>query len=214
MPHVYEPLNLRGNKLTGVPTATDPSDAVPLSQMGLGATLGRFRSGFYSLIGNAVISTSNTMGNGSLRMYAFLVPSAITVTAIGAEITVAGDVGSKLRLGIYADDGNGFPAARVVDAGTIAGDSATVQEVVCNVALTPGIYWIGGALQDVVTTQPTIRTIGSPVLPIQVASISIPAANQSVTGVNIGGVTGAFPSSVTPTAANSGNAPRCFIKVA
>lgn len=213
MPQVYEPLNLRGNKLTGVPTATDPSDAVPLSQMGLGATLGRFRSGFYSIIGNQT-STSNTLGVGSLRMYAFIVPTAVTFTAIGAEVTVAGDAGSKVRLGIYADDGNGLPSARVLDAGTIAGDTVGVQEVACNATLTPGIYWIGGAVQDVTTTQPTMRTIGSPILPIQVYSASLPATNQNVTGVNLGGVTGSFPSTVAPSTANSGNAIRCFVKAA
>lgn len=190
------------------------ADAVPLSQMGLGATLGRFRSGFYSLPGNTSVSTLNTLGSGNLRMYAFLVPSAITVTAIGAEVTTVGDAGSKVRLGIYADDGNGFLSARVVDAGTIVGDSATAQEAACNVTPIPGVYWIGGAVQDVTTTQPTMRTIGTPVLPIQVAATSLPAINQSVTGVNVGGVTAAFPSSVAPSAANSGNGIRCFIKVA
>lgn len=236
MTNLYDDQDLLGtNKIIGSAPAANPGDLVPLSQVQtlintavtaaideldieipdipLGATVGSFRSGFYSIIGNMSTGTSATLGNGALRLYAFLVPKAITLSAIGCEVTTAGDVGCTVRLGIYADV-NGLPSTLVADAGTIAGDVVGSAEVATSVTLQPGIYWIGGAVQGVTTTQPTMRTIHVPVLPIQVFSTSMPGANQNVTAVNLGGVTGALPATVNPATANSGSAIRCFLKVA
>ncbi len=93
------------------------------------------RSGMYSYPG-CNTSTSNVLGVGTLRAFPVYVPVRTTLDRIGAEVaTLIGDVGSKIRLGIYADNGRIYPGALLLDAGTINGDSATVQELVLPTAV-------------------------------------------------------------------------------
>jgi hypothetical protein len=159
-------------------------------------------------------TTSATLANGTLRVTPWLITRACTLTALGAEVTVIGDVGSLLRLGIYADNGSYYPGALVLDAGTIAGDSATVQAITgLTTALTPGIYWVGGVVQAVTVTQPTVRTQGTwtPPCPIGTGA-ALPGAGNTVTGYSMTGVVGAlgaFSGTVLPV----GAVPRTFAKV-
>lgn len=172
-----------------------------------------FQSGRYYFAPNATLAaTSATLGNGSLRVMPFYLPNAVTLSRIGAEVTAAGDAGSTIRLGIYADDGTGRPGNRVIDAGTIAADSATVQEIVIALALAAGIYWIGGAVQGVTVTQPTVRTSSTMVLGVDAGTV-IPAAGNTDAAMIVGGVTAALPASFG-AAAPAGSSPRCFVKVA
>ena len=175
-------------------------------------TAGSPRTGSYWLLGNQLTTLAGA-GIGTLRLYQILVPSAISINRIGAEVTAAGEAGSKVRLVIYADDGAGSPGALLLDAGTIAGDSATVQELTVNQALSPGLYWVGAVIQDVAATQPTMRAISAPPLPLQAWTAAIPAANQVAVGVSKTGVTGAAPSALA-SLGGSGSAVRIFFKVA
>jgi hypothetical protein len=159
-------------------------------------------------------STSAALGNGTLRLTPWIVNQSMTVSRLAAEITAVGDVGSKLRLCIYADNGYGYPGALVLDAGQIAGDSATTQELTTSAALTPGVYWIGGVVQSVTTTQPTVRTITNWAPPIPIGVSSLPAANITATGYSITGITGALPTTYPAGAAIITAVPRPIIKVA
>lgn len=158
------------------------------------------------------VSTSAALGNGTLRAVPFYVPNTIAITKVGSEITGAGDAGSKLRLGIYADDGTGRPSSLVVDAGQIAADSATVQEITLGtpVTLGPGWYWAAAAVQAVTVTQPTVRLASIMTAPTDCGG-TIPAAGQGTYGWGANGITGAFPSTLTPTAGIS-TAARIFVK--
>jgi hypothetical protein len=170
---------------------------------------------YYHPVSAGSSGTSSTLANGSLRVAPFFVPNSVTLSRIGAEITSAGDAGCKLRLGIYADDGTGYPGALVLDAGTIAGDSVAVQEITISQALSPGLYWIGGAVQLVTVTQPTVRTTGTWTPPVSIrAGTTIPSAGASMIGYVHGSVSGALPSSFTATVAPAGSTPRTLIKVA
>lgn len=178
---------------------------------------GRLSSGLYYFASSGnTATTSVTLGNGSFRAVPWVVPNAVTLATIGAEITLAGDGGSKLRIGIYASDATtGLPGALVLDAGVIAGDSATVQEIAVNQALTSGIYWVGGAVQIVTVTQPTVRVIsGIPIGPNVYAGTTIPVSNAGVSAVSMASVTGALPGTFTTPVATAGAAPRIFFKVA
>lgn len=160
-------------------------------------------------------STSSTLGVGTLRLLPWIVHRAITIDRIGAEVTSAGDAGSKLRLGIYADNGNGYPGALVLDAGTIDGDSATVQSVTISQALSPGLYWVGGAVQVVSVTQPTVRTINTSWIPPVSLTLgtSAPSAAANTLGFSQGSVTGALPSAFTTSVSASGAIPRVHVRV-
>ena len=139
--------------------------------------------------------TSATLGVGTFRMARGFVPSTVTIARIGAEITSAGEAGSKLRLGIVAEDADTL----ILDAGTINGDSATVQEITLGtpLVLTRGYYFWGAAVQVVASSQPTVRTVGSLVDTGHWMSVgtTIPSAGGAIQGYSKTGVTGALPSS-------------------
>lgn len=175
-------------------------------------------AGQYANLGNAAITgTSNTTGAGYLRLYPVPVFDTWTIDRLGAEITSAGTAGSLLRLGIYADNGSGLPGALVLDAGTILGDSATVQALTVSKVLLPGLYWFGGALQGTLTSQPTIRTVTPPMeMPgFSLYGTSIPTANSVIAGyLDTGPHSGALPANYTATPTLGGYAPRCFVRFA
>lgn len=184
-----------------------------------------YRSGFYYFCNSpASASTSSGLGNGSLRLTPWVVTKSVTITRIGAEFSVAGEANSVFRLGIYADDGTGIPGgAAVLDAGSIstgtgnAGTVATggtpgVYEITVSQALTPGLYWVGGAVQGAPSTQPTIRTVANSLMIQPIPSATLFAANSGNVGFVLASVvTGALPT--WSGTASAGSAPRVFFKV-
>jgi hypothetical protein len=171
------------------------------------------RSGYYYHLGPQGTTGTGTLTTAVLRLTPIIIPKAITISRMFAEVTSGGDVGSTLRLGIYADDGSGLPGALVLDAGTVNGNSVAVQEVTISQALAAGTYWVGAVAQNVTTTQPTVRTVsGQPEVNVP-AGTSLPAANNTVFAVNMTGVTGALPSTFTYGSSSSFTA-RVGIKVA
>lgn len=161
------------------------------------------------------VSTSATLGNGTLRLYPWLVETAITIDRLGADVSVTGDAGSKVRLGVYADTGAAYPGTLLVDAGQIAGDSATVQQLTVALTLTPGLYWLGAVIQSVTTTQPTLRIVSNWTPPVLLGvGTSLPAGGGTTLGFSQSGVTGALPGTFTSTVSAAGSAPRLLARAA
>lgn len=73
------------------------------------------------------------------------------IDQIAAEVTVTGGAGSLVRLGIFADSGNLYPGQLVLDAGTILGNSVSVQALAASLVLLPGLYWLAA-----------LSTVGAP----------------------------------------------------
>ncbi len=173
-------------------------------------------SGYYLFTAGAHLVTTNaSLGTGTLRVLPWMVTKTISITRIGAEISTIGDVGSKLRLGIYSDNGSCYPGSLLIDAGQIAGDSATIQELTVSQSLTAGLYWVGGVVQSVTTTQPTVRVPSNWFPPITLPmQTTIPTANTTTIGYSMTGVTGALPGTFSATPATAGSVPRVFVKTA
>lgn len=159
--------------------------------------------------------TSNTLGNGNLRLVPFVVPRMMQLAAIGAEVFGAGDAGCTFRLGIYSDAGGastGYPGNLRTDAGTIAADSTGMKEVASTVILEPGIYWIGGAVQGVTVNQPTMRTVNQAAA-IQIGISGTPSAGDYRSCWQLTGQTGALASSFGGGLGSASTAPRIHIKI-
>jgi hypothetical protein len=160
-------------------------------------------------------STSGTLGNGTLRLGPWVLERTLTIDRIGGEITVAGEAGSVLRFGIYADNGNAYPGALLLDGGTIDGTSATTQVATVSLTLAPGLYWIGAAVQAAVTTQPTVRTASNPTVSFAVGlGTPLPGAATSGLGFSQASVTGALPSTFTTTVTSTGTVVRTIVRAA
>lgn len=111
---------------------------------------------------------------------------AATGSGSGGTLNISG---AQLRLGLYADDGNGYPGALVLDAGSINGNSATVQEITISTPVTAGLYWRVGVVQGVTTTQPTVRTNSSQQIGVGTTllsqAVTIAHNSWSATGVPV-----------------------------
>lgn len=161
-------------------------------------------------------TTSAALGNGTLRLAPFVLPSDLTISYIGLEITSIGDVGSTVRLGIYETNAAGdYPGALLIEAAAaIDGTSVTVQEVACATTLRGGrIYWMGGAVQGVTVTQPTVRVTNSAYWQ-GLFSAAVPGAASTFVGYSQTGVTGALPATFTATVTSAGSAPRIHMRLA
>lgn len=184
------------------------------------------KSGGY-ILGETGIATSATLGNGSLRVSPLLLTRQITISAIGADFTVAGDAASVFRMAIYGDDGTCYPGALLLDGGSIStgtGNAGTVatggtpgtymNTGITALTLVPGIYWTGGTVQGVTVTQPTMRiaTWGQGLV---TATNAQPSSGGQAFGFSVTGVTGSLPGSFT-VFASSGSAsslPRIILKM-
>jgi len=173
-----------------------------------------WQSGRYYCVPNSgSVTTTASLSTAVVRATPFVVPNDVTLVRIGGEVTGAGDAGSVLRLGIYGDDGTGRPGPLIIDAGTIAGDSATVQEITISAALKAGVYYSAAAQQVVTVTPPTVRAItllGAMGLD---AGVSLPGAGSAPLGYTMTSISGAFPASFTVAGLSGVNHLRIFVKV-
>ncbi|WP_287004692.1 MULTISPECIES: hypothetical protein [Gordonia] len=161
-------------------------------------------------------STNGALGNGTLRVAPFLVDKPLSIDRLGFEITVAGQSGSHFRPGIYADNGNGHPGALVLDGGQGAADAVAGVTVTATATLPPGLYWIGGAVQDADTTQPTMRVTGAGWIPPILLDLGKSAPSNGITyiGHSMTGVTGALPSTFSTTVTGQITMPRIWMRTA
>ena len=194
----------------------DPADLLNLGYL-YGIATPAWQSGcYYQATPSAAVATSATLGVGVVRVTPMAIQRSVSLVRIGAEVTSAGDAGSTVRLGIWSDLG-GYPGALVLDAGTISGDSATVQEITITLTLRPGMYWVGAAVQGVTTTQPTIRSLSSPASSghVPLTTGTLPAANAVPNiGYSQTSVPGAFSAAFTTSKSATGTAARIFVKTA
>jgi hypothetical protein len=153
------------------------------------------------------------LGVGNLRIVPWKVEREFTLAELGADISTAGEAGALYRIGLYGDAGTGYPGGLLVDAGTVAADTTGVKMAAFTpITITPGLYWVGGVVQNVVTTQPTIRTVASWEPPIRLRMTSVPASGASAVGHSMTNVTGALPSSIPASQGLAGAAPRILGK--
>jgi hypothetical protein len=151
----------------------------------------------------------------------------VSIASPTAEFTAAGDANSVFRIGIWADDGYGRPGELVIDAGTIstgsgdAGDIATggtpgEYEIPVPLDLAPGLYHVGGVVQGVSSTQPTMRIVSATTVRHTGPMSSSAAANLVRSGWYKDTFTGVLGNITSPTANNSGTtaAPRIRFKAA
>lgn len=171
------------------------------------------KSGNYYFTNYAGATAVNAApGNNSLRLSPFFVPRAVTLTRLGMEIVAVGDAGSTVRLGIYADDGTGQPGALLLDAGTIPGDAVAMVEIVINLALPAGQYWVGNVVQGAPVTQPSLRVMNNSLTLVGISTI--PAAGTGYYTFTVTGVAGALPNPVGILIPSSASPMHTFIKVA
>jgi hypothetical protein len=110
----------------------------------------------YSAAGTRAVASRP---NGFTTFLPFRVDGSKTFTGLGVEINGAGESGSKVRLGVYAD-GAGMPGPLVVDAGQVSADTTGLKSITgLAISLSNGWYYLAATVQAAPTTAPTMRTV-------------------------------------------------------
>lgn len=124
----------------------------------------RYKSGWYYQTNQGPpADLTMTPTKDRVTYHAFPVYADISVDRLSLGVSAAGTSGAKVRLGIYADDGAGFPGALVLDAGTINGDSNTYQEIAISPAqalVQNTLYWIAVVWQVQSVASGALRASG------------------------------------------------------
>lgn len=132
---------LAGLDLTTNRTASELDIALGLvfSVILRGATYNRLYGSSWVTAGS---TSTASLATGSLKASPFIVSRAMTLDAIYAEVTTFG-ASSKVRLGVYADNGSGYPASLVAGSAEIdAGSNGVKSDATYSASLTPGLYWL------------------------------------------------------------------------
>lgn len=149
--------------------------------------------------------TAGTYADGSLYLLPLDLPSC-TLDRIGIEITIVGGASGVWRLGLYADDGNGYPGALALDAGTVDAtilSSTTERSITISYAHAGGRLWAAIVQQGGAAASTVRQQIGA-VFPMGANGPDVAAQGALAGYRGATGVTGALPSSissgsVTPT---------------
>lgn len=152
-----------------------------------GAAVG-FKSGVYYTVPAPNVTTVGT-AQGDCRAVGLKVDKTTSFDRIACEVTTAGTGTSVMRLGIYADDGGGYPGALLLDAGTIDATSTGSKQITIAVTLTPGVWWLPVSPQTI-TGSPVLRGTNSPYLIAPKVSLTDSAGFNSWKQT---GITGALP---------------------
>lgn len=173
------------------------------------ASMRVFQAGRYYPAGSDQAPSTNTLTLSQLYVVPFEAGEAFTATRIACEVTTIGTAGNVLRLGIY-DSNDGIPNNRLVDAGTVAGDVLGGKEVVINLPLGPGLYWVAIASQVAASGQVRADLAYHNKF---VANDALPAAATYASYMQNAAVAGALPAVFGAFVAQA-LAPKLFLKAA
>ncbi len=212
-------LPLTGNELFSVDTqlanGLNPlTEAVSLTQLStlIGSSPAFVTGRFYGLPDGATPVAVLTV-TGTLYAYPIYVPNAVTVSTLNIGVTT-GQTGGAARVGIYKDNGAGYPGALVYDSGAIAGLTTTTVVTKSGVAtaLAAGWYWIAsiftasGTFPSVTGITANYGVVTNTQLGSDTAAHALATSGQAATGISVAGTYGALPATFTSGATLTLNA--------
>lgn len=140
--------------------ALPETEAASLSQIAsmMGGAIPFVAGRFYGLPTGTTPATILTV-TGTLYAYPYYIPAPTLIKTIALD-TTTGQTGGAAHIGIYADNGSGYPGALVAGTDTaavIATSGAAIQTNTINVTLQAGWYW----LASIYTASGTFPTVAS-----------------------------------------------------
>lgn len=91
-------------------------------------------------INSGLETQKNVVSNHGLAM-PFIVPCWQSFDRLAAFLTIGGNVGTKVRIGIYKNNDEGYPGELLLDSGELEAETQALKEVNIDVLL-KGLYWL------------------------------------------------------------------------
>ncbi len=127
---------------------------------------------WYSNAANCVAMTSISRGRNNIIFTPFYISKTTTIDRLGIDLTVTGGTTTATaRIGIYDSSDLYYPNNLIIDAGTVPVTAVSVQSIVVNLTLEPGLYF--SALNHDSTV--TLQFRGLPIIGV-FPTLGIPAA--------------------------------------
>lgn len=157
---------------------------------------------------NGVTPVAVLTVTATLYAYPIYIANDVTVSTLNIGCTT-GQTGGAARLGIYSDNGGGYPGALVYDSGAIAGLTSTTVVTKSSVATTlqAGWYWIAsiftasGTFPSVTGITANYGSSTNAQIGSDTAAHLLATSGQAATGISVTGTYGAMPSTFTTGAA-------------
>jgi hypothetical protein len=149
-----------------------------------------YRTGHY-YHGQGDSDTTGTLSVVANRLYAFPITIVRNHNFQGITIHVTTGVVGTARLGIYADNGAGYPGGRVQDVGTVDTTASGWKDLLAPIPLKPGQYW----LSMVSSAAPTVRRLGrtATIMPLGEQDADLTGSGVVYLGVQVAQPFGALP---------------------
>lgn len=190
------------------------SEAPSLTQLAtyFGGSLPMVTGRFYGLpYGTTPVALLTVIS--TLYAYPIYIASTTTVSTINIGVTT-GQTGGAAHVGIYADNGAGYPGDLVYDSGAIAGLTSTTVVTKSGVATTlnAGWYWIASiftassTFPSVTAATSNYGTALNAQLGSDTAAHLLATTGQAATGISVAGTYGSLPATFTSGATLTLNA--------
>lgn len=149
-------------------------------------------------IGNRATGTPTL---NELRAVPWVVPRTSRWDRAGIENKTVGGAGSITRIGLYRDNGAGYPGALYVDFGTFDSTVAAMLANTVDFTVAPGIWWAAAVAQIAAPGWETTSNFN------WLVNTQDPSVGSASAGYSQAGVTGALPATFTTTFFSTSNAP-------
>lgn len=166
------------------------------------------KSGVYYGPTATAVTSANALPLNRLYCMPLHLAQDTTLDRIGVEVDVAAG-SSTIRLGVYDDDGNGYPGARLLDAGTVDSTSTGLKQITISLAVPAGLVWVGAVAQG---GTPSIHRLSGRALPVGLHSFVGGATVYNAWLQD--SVSGALPASFTTTKEGSSDGRNVLVRVA
>lgn len=215
-------LPITGNEKLAVDTQlanglAPQSEAITLSQLAgaMGGAMSAIAVGDFVGLPRGTTPVAVLTVTSVIYAYPVFLP-AMTVATLNISCTT-GQTGGACHMGIYADNGAGYPGALVYDSGAVSGLTSTT--VVTNTpaaasrpVLNAGLYWIAtiftasGTFPSVAGITANYGVETNALLGSDTAAHALATSGEAVTGISVAGTYGALPSTFTSGATLTINA--------
>lgn len=137
-----------------------------------------------------------------LRVSPWFVSDYATWDRASANVNVAGGAGSITRIGIYRDNGSGYPGTLYWESATIdTTATGTIPATAVSIAIPAGTWWVGAVCQ---VASPQLETMSNFNYAVNTQD---PTLGTASAGYSHSNVTGALPATFTNTFFSTSNAP-------